>query len=423
MKNFLWAAAILMGLAACNQTDDNGVPIPPGFPKVLTEEQKDSLYADSIMNLSQATVLHPHTRGNGFNVIIMGDGYTKADIESQKFRSASLAAMDALFEQEPMKSLQDYVEVIEVQVPSEHSGVDYTKRRTGLRTSLSKGNDSNVYGDSITILNCAVYALSKRYNITSTQDLTDRFDQTLIITLLNTEVYKGVTLLGINNKSKTDVPKGYSLSYVPAYAKVGNVNVFPYLIRHEGVGHGIGKLADEYSYDSYGTPSQEAIQSITKYQEYGLYQNVTYKPNATVHNTTFDIESSSWLYPFTQRSDYMAEDLKWYVGAANYPVGFCRLGYHSIMNETIKDNNEAYDPNSGKFNVAARAMIYKRINRAANSSWQWDFQTFTYFDAAARNSIATGNARGMAAPAFKNVDVPALTAPKVVKIPVSKIIK
>lgn len=423
MKKILWAAIALTGLVACNSTNDNGVPLPPGYPRQLTEEQKDSLYADSIMKLSQSTVLHAHTRGNGFNVVIMGDGYTKADIESQKFRNASLAAMDALFEQEPMKSLQDYVDVIEVQVPSDHSGVDYTKRRTGLRTSLSRGQDSNVYGDSITILNCAVNAISKRYNATSTQELTDRFDQTLIITLLNTEVYKGVTLLGINTDAPTEIPKGYSLSYVPAYAKVGNVNVFPYLIRHEGVGHGIGKLADEYSYDNYGTPTGEAINSITKYQQYGLYQNITYKANATTHNATFDIESSSWLYPFTQRSEYMSEYLKWYVGGANYPVGFCRLGYHSTMNETFKDNNGSYDPNSGKFNVAARAMIYKRIMRAASSTWQWNFSAFTSFDAAARQSYATSNARGTVNTAVKSANVPALAAPKVVKIPASKIIK
>lgn len=418
MKKILWAFIALMGMASCTSTDDD-LPVPPGFPK--TAEQIDSLFSDSIMKISTSTMLQQHTLGDGFHIIIMGDGFTSNDISNQKYRNAVQKASDAIFAQEPMKSLRNYVDIIEVTVPSKHDGVDYTKRQTGFRTSLSSGDDSNVYGDSIAMLNCACKALINAYQITSSAELARRINKTLVITLLNTDIYKGVTLLALDEDINDDIPNGYSISYVPAYAKVNNIDVAPYLIRHEGVGHGIAKLADEYCYTNKGVPSSNVITRYMENQHYGFYQNTTYKSTATVANQSFNIESTSWLYPFTTRSEYASSDVRWYTGAFEYPTRFCRFGDYSIMNATLRADNPSYNPNTGTFNVASRAMIYKRIMRASNASWQWDFNTFVGFDAAARNSFATTNARGMAAPSSVITEAPALAAPKLIKMQLPKI--
>jgi len=418
MKKILWAMTALLGVAACTTIDDD-IPAPPRKP--LTEAQMDSLYADSIMKLSTSTVLQPHSSGDGFHIIIMGDGFTSSDISNGKYRAAVQKAKDAIFEQEPMKSLQGYVDVIEVAVPSTHDGVDYTKRRTGLRTSLSSGNDSNVYGDSIAILNCACKALINAYQINSNAELTRRIYKSLIITLLNTNIYKGVTLLAADESITDGTPNGYSLSYVPAYATVNNIDVMPYLIRHEGVGHGIAKLADEYYYASKGTPQSSVITQYQESKNYGFYQNTTYRNNATATNQTFSIEYSSWLYPFSQRSEYANSDVQWYAGAFEYATGFCRFGDFSIMNATLRADNPSYDPKTGTFNVASRAMIYRRIMKAANSSWQWSVNDFIYFDSPARASYATSNARGVkATPSTVITNAPALAAPKLIKMDLPK---
>ena len=420
-KGFMSLMAVA-SVASCVDLEDD-VPTPPNKHKDLTQEQKDSIYADSITKLCNVQLIQRHSQGDGFHVIIMGDGFTQSDISNGKFTNAVQAAQTAMFEKEPMRSLRNYVDVFSISIPSTHDGVDYTKRNTGLRTSLSSGNDSGVYGDSLTILNCACKALIDQYNIKQQAELNNRINKTLVITLLNTNIYKGVTLLAADETVTDRIPNGYSISYVPAYATVDNLNVFNYLIRHEGVGHGIAKLADEYSYNNGKTPSDDVINKYTELYQYGFYQNTTYSAYANTWNQMYNINSSSWIYAFTQNENYAAEDLHWYVGAYEYTTKFLRFGDYSIMNGTQKENDPSYNANNEVFNVVSRAMIYKRIMRAASPSWTWDVNTFITFDAPGRKTVSS-NMRGVkTATKTEVVNLPELAAPRIIKLPAAKLAK
>lgn len=423
-KTGLISLTTVMAIASCVPIEDD-TPMPPSPITPLTQEQKDSLYADSITKLCSVQMIERHTQGDGFHIVVMGDGFTQSDISNGTFSKAVENTRTALFEMEPMKSLRGYVDVISVAVPSSHNGVDYTKRDTGLRTSLSSGNDSGVYGDSLTILQCAVKALTNTYNIQQQTELVNRIYKTLVITLLNTDIYKGVTLLACDESVTDRIPNGYSISYVPAYATISygntNLNVFNYLVRHEGVGHGIAKLADEYSYNNGKTPSQTTISNYIDLYQYGFYQNTTYSAIANTWNSRYNISQNTWLYDFKNNPDYAGEDLYWYTGAYEYTTKFLRFGDYSIMNGTQKSDDPSYNANNEVFNVASRAMIYKRIMRAASPSWTWNANAFFTFDAPARKTVSS-NMRGVkAATSNSAINIPALPAPRIMKLPEIKL--
>ncbi|MDO4171418.1 MAG: M64 family metallopeptidase [Prevotellaceae bacterium] len=419
-KHFLPFISLLMCMASCNSGNEEQITIidhrnPTDKPNEEVPDGKtpEVLYADSIAKLSNVTMLQQHTKGDGFHIVIMADGYTKEDINNGRYRNAVLAAKNAIFAQKPMRDLEEYVDIIEVMVPSLHSGVDYTKRQTGLRTSLQQGNSTNVYGDSLTILQCAWTALRKTYNNfnNSQAEGERRLGNTLVLALLNTNVYKGVTLLADDKEATDKIPGGYSLSYVPAYATVQGRNVFADLVRHEGVGHGIAKLGDEYHYDEapYNSVPQKDVARFTEGQKIGFFMNIGYDATGSGDvEGRHPIEATSWLYPFTQMAEYAGEDLHWYKGAFEYSTGFYRSSNHSIMNATTEAGNET-------FNVASRAMIYKRIMRAAyGKSWQFDYNAFRTFDSpAATPALHTARA-ARAIPSV--VKAPMLEAPRFIKI-------
>lgn len=407
MRLLFIMAIAMVSLTACNKVEEEIPPIPSSGGSGGSDSGN---YADSIARVSTVNLLQKHTTGNGFHVIIMADGYTKSDISNGTYRKAVQKAADAFFGKEPMASLRDYIDIIEVEVPSNEQGVSKTKHDTALRTYFPD-NTSNVYGDSIAIQTCALRALTMVYNIQTTDELKAKFSNTLVITLLNSSTYKGVTLLSMDETVTDRIPSGFSLSYVPVtpIRPFGNINIdiMPYLIRHEGVGHGIGKLGDEYSYAG-SVPTDENRKLVEDGLKYGFYMNTKYDASANTPNAIQPIEQTSWLYELAQNANYAGLDINWYTGAFEYPIKFCRCSYYSIMNETYKPGNTANNPNNNAFNTAGRAMIYKRIMKAADPSYTWDLDEFIAFDAKGRAEEAatleeSSSARGTvpyAAPAM-----------------------
>lgn len=425
MRHFLFMLTAMLCLTACNKIEEEIPPLPESGNN---NTEGNGSYSDSIANISTVTLLQKHTTGNGFHVIIMADGYTKEDISNNTYRKAVMKAQAALFEQEPMTSLRDYIDLIEVAVPSKESGVSETRHDTALRTYFPD-NTSNVYGDSITIQTCALKALVQVYNIQTTEELLSKFNNTLIITLLNSGTYKGVTLLTYDEAATDRIPAGFSLSYIPVIPvkPFGNINIdiMPYLIRHEAVGHGIGKLADEYCYTG-NTPTSQDKYLIEDGLKYGLYMNTKYDDNANRTNAVSPIEQTSWIYEIQQHPAYSALDIQWYTGAFEFPIKFCRCSNYSTMNETYKPGDPNNNPNNNTFNTPSRAMIYKRIMRAADPNYVWNLDEFIEFDAAGRNAeaiqtvVAYTKATTPRAHTVTATEKP-LVSPKIIKPELSKI--
>lgn len=420
MKHYIFILMALVCMASCSSESDYVAPDTPDTPDTPAEQIAKKC---SFTNLNQSSV------AKGFPVVIIADGYTQAEIDNGTYKSALDKATVSLFSMEPMKSLKQYVDVIGVIVPSNESGINSSKHDTALGTYMPSADNVTISGDVDTIFTCAARAIMNRYNMSVAEINASQLSDVLTIVLVNSSAYKGISLLNYVNTVKDSIPQGYSISYVPVNATYVNGTyhraVFTELIQHEGVGHGIGKLGDEYvNYTNMGSiPSPKAITEFKNEQKYGMYMNVQYDANANTqynHETpeaggTSAITSSSWLYPYTQRAEYSADNMQWYTGAFTFPTRFCRSSVYSTMNATPDTHNKY-------FNVISRAMIYKRIMRVAmGSTWKFNMDGFVAFDAAARTEIAndqTASAKGTfrsssVAASSQGADVQALATPRI----------
>lgn len=412
MRKFLGIMAMALSLAACGSGgDDFGGGNNNGGNGGGGKEESTLTWAETISNLSTVEIIQHSGVDNGFPIVIMADGYTADEIADGTYKAAVQKATNALFAVEPMKSLKGKCDVIMVKAPSEDNKIDTRKRNTAFRTYVAPGNSTDVYGDSIAIQVCAFKGLVQHYNI-QTQEAADRIiNKALTLVLLKNGDYKGVTLLGDGAVSADSIPNGFSLSYVPVNATYNGRDVFTDLVQHEGVGHGIAKLGDEYSYNTTATIAPAALEKFETGQKIGFYMNVKYDNAATADHA---IEEGHWLYPFTQRPEYDGEGLAWHKGAFEFSKQFFRPTVYSTMNATT-------DPANKSFNVASRAMIYKRVKRETQgNAWTFDIDEFVQFDIPGRDewnanmAAAPQEAKGMA-PAATADGAPVHTAPKIVK--------
>jgi hypothetical protein len=134
------------------------------------------------------------------------------------------------------------------------------------------------------------------------------------------------------------------------------------VIHHEACGHGMGKLADEYSGSSAITSSAKA--NLLKFHDAGGYVNV---------DVYSDVSQTLWAqYAEDERFSY--ECIGAYQGGYTYKSGVYRPTQTSIMNDNV-----------GIFNAPSRAQIYRRVMSIAHDwNWTFNYETFVSFDASFR---------------------------------------
>lgn len=330
--------------------------------------------------------LQQHTQGNGFPVVIMADGYTQSDINSGTYHNAVAKAVNALFAVEPMTSLRSYFDIYEVQAASAESGITTEKRNTAFSTYFVSKNDVNINGNDTKIKNYAWYALKKNNTL---------LNNALVIILVNSDQYGGVTMLSISETTNDSIATGISIAFVPTGCKSNNVSYFEKTLQHEAIGHGIGKLADEYMQE-YEAPSQQNINKYKQYQKLGAYLNTKYDSSSeniydlgtlTISNTRYaicghDMRPGDIGYLFANDDGYSYEDLVWtqggftyatptttpYTGSDNWFYGcymleknFYRPSFFSLMNSIMREE-------SFMFNALSRYAIYARVMKVARGS-------------------------------------------------------
>lgn len=328
-------------------------------------------------------VLQQHTVGNGFPIIIMADGYLQSDITSGTYHNVVSNAVNALFAVEPMTSLKAYFDIYEVQAASEVSGITSTQRNTAFSTYFESTTGVSIRGDSTKIENYAWYTLKKNYS---------KFHNALVIMLVNSTRYGGVTQLAADYSSTDSIPGGFSLAYVPTGCKVNNVSYFTQVLQHEAIGHGIGKLADEYTQE-YDAPSQKVIEQYLNFQKYGLFINTKYDAdteNDSIEGWTTNhylicshqMQPGDIGYVFANDPGYQGENLKWIQGGYTYLTfsttlysgsesrfngyymtekNFYRPSWHSLMNSVTTEDSKT-------FNALSRYIIYCRVLKVAQGS-------------------------------------------------------
>ena len=326
----------------------------------------------------EARMLQKHTKGVGIPVVFMGDGYLDTDHASGRYMQHMQKGYDALFSREPMKSYRDYFDVYCINAVSlnnvfgEDSSTAFSTLLLGGTTAMGK--------DEV----CLEYAAEAVRRVTGKQPSEKDMQNMMAVCLLNTEEFVGTTNMQLWETDR-DVPVGASIAYLTC---ADGDSPFDILITHEVVGHGLGKMADEYGYSENGNlnGSPDALATILSFHEtYHAYTNVV---------TAAEKDSAPWL-KFASDSRYSNEKMGMYEGGYTFTGGVWRSTDNSIMN-------------SGTcFSAICREILFRRImDMASEGTYSYSYEDFVKFDAPARACYVNETGKTRAVPGYRRMPAP-----------------
>ncbi len=297
----------------------------------------------------KVVTLQKATKGQGIDLFFMGDGFVDTDMsDGGKYDKKMREAVEKYFSVEPVKSLRDRFNVYYVKVVSKNNlygeGYEHTF------DAVNDGFDA-IYQKAFYYADCNERMMGRPY---------------LINVIYNTEV-----------------PVGRSVTYQidgGGYVAFMMDGVTETLI-HEGVGHGLGNLLDEYveaGNEDLTLPDEKKTEADGFWESYGRGANIDWRSNPA---------EVKWAH-FINDARYTGEGLGVYEGSWLYGHGCYRPTVSSLMRE---------DGTGLKFNAPSREAIYKYVMRESEgNSWTYDYETFVAFDEAGRtefiNSLSS-NAR------------------------------
>lgn len=289
--------------------------------------------------------LQKHTEGKGIPVVLMGDGFVDREIANGIYRKVMETAMENLFSEEPIRSLRAYFDVFMVQAVSENNdfGLGY---QTAFSCRLAGGKAATITGDDSSVQVYVSKALSKKAEKKNS----------LAVVVLNTSAYAGTTYFGYQDEKGRFVE--FAIAYCPVVEDLKSES-FRRVLVHEAVGHGLGKLEDEYSYPEKGSISTLEMQKIKVMQANGWSQNVDF---------TAEADSVCWA-SFLKDSRYRNDALGVYEGGCTYPKGVYRPSDDSMMNSTACG-----------FNAPSRKALYDKVMRLGKGVEQVAWEDFVTFD-------------------------------------------
>lgn len=308
----------------------------------------------------QVTKIHSATVGKGIDVVFVGDAF--ADKDQDLFNKYVEIGKEAFFTEEPFKSTKDRFNIYRIGSVSKNGII--TQEGGDTKFSAEFGQGTYIGGDN-NLVNSFVRASLPSVDLT----------KTIIFVIINKAKYAGTCHMYSNNQA---------ICYVPLCS---NETEYAQTLRHEGCGHGFGKLADEYFYTSNGRIPEEEISQLRQWQSfaYGFYENV---------DLTNDPNTVLWA-KFISDSRYSG-NVGVFEGGYTYPYGVYRPTENSIMRY-----------NTGGFNAPSREAIYKKImNFSEGEAWSFDYETFVEFDAPARSAAAATMATTQSATVDKTGFIP-----------------
>ena len=308
----------------------------------------------------QVTRIHSATVGKGIDVVFVGDAF--ADKDQGLFNKYVELGKEAFFTEEPFRSTKDRFNIYRIGSVSKNGIIAQEGGDT--KFSAQFGQGTNISGNDEAVFNFVQEHMPS-------VDLT----KTIIFVIINKAQYAGTCWMYSNNMA---------ICYVPLCRDETD---YAQTLRHEGCGHGFGKLADEYFYSSQGTIPTKKIAELKQWKvlSYGFYENV---------DLTSDPNTIAWAR-FISDSRYSGK-VGVYEGGYTYPYGVYRPTDNSIMRY-----------NTGGFNAPSREAIYKKIMKfSEGDAWTYDYETFVAFDAPARSAEAVTRAAAQCAAVDKANFIP-----------------
>ncbi len=308
----------------------------------------------------QVTKIHSATVGKGIDVVFVGDAF--ADKDQELFNKYVELGKEAFFTEEPFKSTKDRFNIYRIGSVSKNGII--TQEGGDTKFSAQFGDGTYISGDHDAVFR---FVQDKMPSV--------NLKKTIVFVIVNKAKYAGTCWMFSDSKA---------VCYVPLCRDETD---YAQTLRHEGCGHGFGKLADEYFYDSMGRIPDDKVSELKKWKgfAYGFYENV---------DLTSDPNTILWS-KFISDSRYSGK-VGVYEGGYTYPYGVYRPTDNSIMRY-----------NTGGFNAPSREAIYKKIMKfSEGNAWTYDYETFVAFDAPARSAEAVTRAAAQCAAVDKANFIP-----------------
>ena len=327
----------------------------------VTVKQEIQTYTSSDYSQDgQVTKIHSATVGKGIDVVFVGDAF--ADKDQDLFNKYVKLGKEAFFTEEPFRSTKDRFNIYRIGSVSKNGIIAQEGGDT--KFSAQFGDGTYISGDHDAVFR---FVQDKMPSV--------NLKKTIVFVIVNKAKYAGTCWMFSDNKA---------VCYVPLCRDETD---YAQTLRHEGCGHGFGKLADEYFYDSMGRIPDDKVSELKKWKgfAYGFYENV---------DLTSDPNTILWS-KFISDSRYSGK-VDVYEGGYTYPYGVYRPTDNSIMRY-----------NTGGFNAPSREAIYKKIMKfSEGDAWTYDYETFVAFDAPARSAEAVTRAAAQCAAVDKANFIP-----------------
>lgn len=340
---------------------------------VLPEEELPDLEPIVDPNLYTSTdyskdktvrILHKATKGNGVDIVLLGDAYSDRMIADGTYDADMELAMNAILKDEPYASFKDYINVYTVYAVSQNE-IPY-ETHTVFDASINYFDPDNgvlSYRENSEVYKYASVAFPDK-------DL----EEVAMILIINQAEGEG--------DAWTDGVAGHEASYNEWEDDAGNYHsdgdlraigminrrdrsqteLFSQIVAHE-FGHVFAGLADEYHLYYNDISEWEKNLYSTFYRVFGWWSNVDY---------TSDPQTIRWK-KFLEDERYSGTGIGIYLGGHGYVSGAWHSSEDSIMNIT--------DGTNKMFNAPSREAIYKRIHKLAlGKEWQYDYETFVEYD-------------------------------------------
>jgi hypothetical protein len=334
-------------------------------PVVIAVEQYGTIYDGMVTTLQTAP------GGRGADVVFMGDGFTRTEIENGTYMKIMEQCVGYFFDAEPYKSFRGLFNIHVVTVISDNANFGdggESSSQTKLKGWYEhSGTATSVGGNRQLAIDYSRKAV-----------LTDaRLDETLAVIILNTRAKRSGTCYyswpgDFGSSFKNNGP-GFARAYMSRSTSNADLR---YLILHE-CGHGFAKLADEYVYggnDGNGAPYSGTIPAVTKTAMIAEYTDWGWSPNVDFSSSMSQVRWSKFANAdsrYTQSwSTVGLGSLSCYQGA-RYQYGIWRPTSNSIMRDNVYSI----------FNVPCREAIYIRIHSLADPNWVYNFSEFLEWDA------------------------------------------
>ena len=305
--------------------------------------QYDYEYAeDQILTLQSAS------KGNGVNLMFLGDGYNAKDISEGKLLTNINEAVGHFFNIEPYKTYREYFNVYAAISVSPESGIGgvntiiHNRFNTTFKGGVGLGGRNSDGSDYEAIFEyaCKAPTVSNR-----------NLDETLIVIIPNTEDYGGICYMWDG---------GAAIAYCPM-SDYGYPTDFRGVIQHEAGGHGFGKLGDEYIYhnafiDACDCTCCPHVNGILGAHALGWFQNLS---------LTGKMNEVPWSHLIFHEKYNQIVDI--FEGGYMHTRGVFRSEQNSCMNNDIP-----------YYSTISREAIVKRIKAIAGE--EYNFEEFVAND-------------------------------------------